>query len=457
MSESSVFAELEQELAKWDHLQQNAVQSYEANVKALNHTVERYEHEGTYADESEMSRVLEPPDSDLGSASTNVIVRTEPIVPSPPLDLVVEQPPPPPSSITPPSTWSWGAKLGLALAVAVVVGVVIFIIVYFTVIHKSSDTTYGTLVAYDPTNQTSGPFHPGDTLSLTYTPANDNKIVPGAWKMSTDHGQTFAYTIAPTTAGANVTSYTLPDQVYSSEVVFRVYDVLYPDRFVTSALYAIQPIFALATGPGTQPHQILYPTLNLTTTLTYDPNVLTLTTANLQIQTSASSSFLNPGYQEIVSWDAATRTLVWKLAPDTVEGLLYLRVLTTGVPSYSLAATASEPVTVSKLNCTGISATFDICHVTMLNADGTSGYFVAGATVALVFVFQGTFGGATVWTYNLGDGVTHVPVTPTAGPVVTGDKVTYTWTLPSPLSSSTFTLTATSGSSAVQSANFVIV
>lgn len=317
-----------------------------------------------------------------------------------------------------------GEKIGIGLAIFLTVGLALGLGLYFALRPEDNEGSlkFGTLVVRNKTtNQQELKFTSGDQVELQYGGVNPHKT-PVDFEIRTSKNGSFAK-IATDTYG-NTFTYTLPVDLFSTDVTFRVVDTAVPSDFVDSAVVSVTPVFEVLEGAGLVPGQAVYRIFGASVTLELDEKIPALSTeSDFAIDVSATKDFAQTEAAELESYSVDTKVLKWRTG--TTLDTVYYRVRTTSLISKGepeeLVFALPNPIAVkSPPECSDTDPR--ICSIRMTTTSGTEGKFTSGESVVVLVTFFGTLPTGLTFT-ETSDGTTFTPVA-LGTPTVDGEKLT---------------------------------
>jgi len=257
-----------------------------------------------------------------------------------------------------------GVVIGL-----VVLGAIIGVVAYFVSVKPKNKglAKFGTLQVTDTTSNSTTIVEPGDVLQLKFNPnPGDGFTGLADWAISFNAGQT--YTTLATEQSGNTYKYTVPDDICSDGVVFKVTDSKLTNDFVVCDAFSIRPLLRITDGPGTVSGATIYLGTSVVTTLDYNSDLDLDAASDWRIDVSIDSGFSKPIPQAVTAFDSSTKQLTW--TPSQALLNVYVRVSTTapvGTCTNALSAEAPYAIDMAQtaVGCTG--SVFKVCSVTVLN------------------------------------------------------------------------------------------
>jgi hypothetical protein len=273
------------------------------------------------------------------------------------------------------------------------------------------------------------------------------------WTVSLDGGKNYTLKIADPDYG-NQVAWTIPDDIISYNVVFKVADYEKPqDYVITIGNRSISPEFLLISGPGLVQNQSIYIDFPITCVLKVDPAYIAKNGTNVNdysVVLSTDPQFKNNATTTdtaiiLVTFDSVKNTLsiTWIVSNEFTGTNTYYQIRTTRLASTQLQVTSPNVVAVNQRGC-GTSSlpdptAFYICQLFMVSAYGSSGVFFAGENVSLVVDYVNTFPGSATFQYSTNNGQTYTEFSTIGSPAVKSGVVIYEAILPN-IVSSTFTV-----------------
>lgn len=355
------------------------------------------------------------------------------------------------------------AKIIIGVVVGLVVlGAIIGTVAYFVSVKKKNHgtTKFGTLQVTDTTTNASGIVKPNDVLQLKFNPNPGGGFSGLAnWSVSLDNGQNFS-TLATDQAG-NTYKYTVPDDICSDAMVFKVTDSKLTQDFVESDSYAVRPTLRITDGPGMQSGTTVYTSSSVVITLDYDDDLDLNAVGDWRIDISSDSAFSSPVQQTASSFNATTKQLTWK--PTQAATSVYMRVSTTSnIGSCTNASFTITPYTFNVVNAIAACAgnVFVVCSVIVTSASMIEqSSFLPEEQVLIKVVYPpGTYTGDgtdMVIAYVV-DNATPVTISVTGSNSASTSTFTYNWTIPESMFTNSMQIKVTRGTATGLSTAYIV-
>lgn len=185
---------------------------------------------------------------------------------------------------------------------------------------------------------------PGDRMQLSYRGSHAGDAM---WLFSTDNGVSFAE-IGRSSVG-RLLVHTLPSDLFASKCLYRVGDPVRGDVYITSSVFAVQPVLSVR-GVGMRASQLAVAGTALTfEVVTSDWHLLTLRERNfvMEYRRVGTDAWVQPADYAV---NPSGGIITWQVGVDLLNASLYLRFRTRRLVSLGkpaeLAYEMDYPITV---------------------------------------------------------------------------------------------------------------